>query len=156
MKNTNKILLFTALIVVLFLSVYSFQLKQQVDNNKVKIDKLASMINSGRATSMQNSHKLEEHNQALQKLNDDYISRKKFDIHPNYIKYKKTITALIDKQIFQIVNEKPLHKGTWILTKIEFLNPEFVYVEYEDGHGLSATFIQIIKTKNSYQFEAIY
>ena len=156
MKNTNKILLSTALIVVLFLSVYSFQLKQQVDNNQTKIDGLLSMINASKSTAMDNKIRFEKHSQILKELNDDYISRKKFDIHPNYIKYKKTITALIDKQIFKIVNEKPLHEGTWILTKIKFLNPEFVYVEYEDGHGLSATFIQITKTENDYQFEAIY
>ena len=156
MKNTNKILLLAALMVVLALSAYSLKLKQQIDNNKAQINKLSSMINADKSTAMDNKIRLEKHNQTLQKLNSDYVSRKKFDIHPNYIKYKKTITSLIDKQISEIVNEKPLHKGIWILSKIEFLNPEFIYVEYEDGHGLSATFIQIIKTERGYQFEAIY
>ena len=156
MKNTNKILLLAALMVVLSLSAYSLKLKQQVDNNKTKINELSSMIIEGKSTSMDNKIRLEKHNQTLQKLNSDYISRKKFDIHPNYIKYKKTITSLIDKQIYEIVNEKPLHEGIWILSKIEFLNPEFVYVEYEDGHGLSATFIQILKTEKGYSFKAIY
>ena len=149
MKKRNKILLLAALMVVLVLSAYSLKLKQQIDNNKAKINELS-------ATAMDNKIRLENYNQILLKLNSDYISRKKFDIHPNYIKYKQTITALIDKQISEIVNEKPLHEGIWILSKIEFLNPEFVYVEYEDGHGLSATFIQILKAEKGYSFKAIY
>jgi hypothetical protein len=156
MDKTIKILLFTTLIIVLSLSVFSYKLKQQVDRNQIKINELSSMVNTGKAISMDNKIKLEKHNQDLQSLNSDYVSRKKFDLHPNYIKYKKIITALIDKQIHSIVNEKPLNEGTWILTKIEFLNPEFVYVEYEDGHGLSATFIQITKAKKGYRFTAIY
>lgn len=156
MKNINKVFLFIALLVVLALSVYSFQIKKQSDLNKAKIDELSTMVIAGKAMSMDNKIKYEKHDLLIEKLHKDYISRKKFDIHPNYIKYKKQITLLIDKQIASIVNETPLQQGTWILSKVEFINPEFVYVEYEDGHGLSATFIQITKAKKGYTFKAIY
>ena len=156
MKNINKAFLFIALIVVLALSVYSFQIKKQSDLNKAKINELSDIVNAGRAMSTANQIKYEKHELLIEKLHKDYISRKKFDIHPNYIKYKKKITSLIDKQIASIVNETPLQQGTWILSKIEFINPEFIYVEYEDGHGLSATFIQITKAKKGYAFKALY
>ena len=156
MNNTNKILLVIAIIIILSLSVYSFILKRQIDNNKTKIDELTYIINTDKSITLDNKIRLEKYNKLLQEHNKDYVSRKKFDLHVNYIKYKKTITALIDKQIAQIVTEEPLHQGKWILTKIEFLNPAFAYVEYEDGHGLSATFIQIQKTKKGYNFTAIY
>ena len=156
MNGTNKTLLVTAIIVILSLSIYSFILKQQINNNKTKIDELTYIINTDKSITLDNKIKLEKYNKLLQEHHKDYVSRKKFDLHVNYIKYKKTITALIDEQIAQIVTEKPLQQGKWILTKIEFLNPAFAYVEYEDGHGLSATFIQIQKTETGYDFTAIY
>ncbi len=156
MKNIYKTLLFIALIAVISLLAYFFRLTQPITNTKTNIDELQSILNKAKSVAMDNKIIFEKQAKMIERLKTDYISRTKFEIQPNYVNYKKTITDLIDKKISTIVNEKPLQQGTWILSKAEFLSPVLVYAVYEDGHGMSATFIQITKTKNGYSFKALY
>lgn len=156
MNNLYKTFILISFISVICLGTYSVKLKHQINKNQAEIRKLSLKINLERTMTMENKTRLEKHDQRITKLNDDYINRRKFEIHANYIKYKKTITRLIDKKLPELVNEKPRDQGRWILSKIEFLNPVLAYVEYEDGHTLYASFIQITKNKKGYNLKAIY
>ena len=156
MKNIYKILLFIGLTALVSLSAYSFKLNQQINDNKAKIDELMAIVNKSKSIAMENKISFDIQTQMLERLNKDYVSRTKFGIQPNYVKYKETITGLLGKQISTIVTEKPLQQGTWILSKAEFLSPVLVYAVYEDGHGMHATFIQITKANNGYVFNALY
>lgn len=75
--------------------------------------------------------------------------------NPFYEDYKKRISELIEKDIAKIVSEKPLHGGTWFVTKIRFIDPSLVSVEYEDGHNSLVSQIKIIRPKDNVRFEEV-
>ena len=83
------------------------------------------------------------------------MARRELDDEPLYLDYKENIAALLDKNISQLVTEKPLHGGKWFVSKIDFISPSFVFVEYEDGHDLHAILIQIFATDKGYSFRAV-
>ena len=70
-----------------------------------------------------------------------------------YEDYKKRISELIKKDISIIVSEEPSYGGKWYVTKILFINPSLVSVEYEDGHFIHESQIRIIRPKENFRFE---
>jgi hypothetical protein len=72
-----------------------------------------------------------------------------------YEDYKKRITELIKKDISKIVSKEPLFGGKWFATKIIFIDPSLVSVEYEDGHFSFESKIKIIRPKENVRFEVI-
>jgi hypothetical protein len=72
-----------------------------------------------------------------------------------YEDYKKRIAELIKKDISKIVSEEPLLGGKWFATKIIFIDPLLVSVEYEDGHFSFESKIKIIRPKEKIIFEVV-
>ena len=69
--------------------------------------------------------------------------------------YKKRVSELIKKDISKIVSEEPSYGGKWYVTKILFINPSLVSVEYEDGHYSLMSKIRIIRPKENFKFEEV-
>lgn len=50
--------------------------------------------------------------------------------------------AEIEDQISDIAPEAPSVGGTWVVTRFEFADPHYVYVDYEDGHDMRRVLLQ--------------
>ena len=148
MKKIDRIALFFVIIAAISLAVYCFVLKERIKKNEVFIGEIESSLS-------RNADKLSKVSQLIEKLDKDYMARSEFDDEPLYLDYKKNVAALLDKNISQLVTEKPLHGGKWFVSKIDFISPSFVFVEYEDGHDLHAILIQIFRTDKGYSFRAV-
>ena len=72
--------------------------------------------------------------------------------NPLYEDYKKRISELIKADIAKIISEKPSLGGKWFVTKIQFIEPSLVSVEYEDGHEASVSHIRIIRPNETFRF----
>ncbi len=57
--------------------------------------------------------------------------------------------------VSKIVSEEPSYGGKWYVTKILFINPSLVSVEYEDGHFIHESQIRIIRPKENFRFEEV-
>ena len=75
--------------------------------------------------------------------------------NPFYEDYKKRVSELIKKDIAKIVRQEPSYGGKWYVTKILFVNPSLVSVEYEDGHYSLESQIRIIRPKDNFRFEEV-
>lgn len=148
MNKKNRIVLVFALIAAIFLAVYCFVLTERMKENEISLTELRS--NLGNSTD-----KLSKISQVIRKLDKDYMARRELDDGPLYLDYKKKVAALLDENITQLIPEKPLHGGKWFVSKIDFISPSFVFVEYEDGHNLYAILIQVSKTDKGYSFKAV-
>jgi hypothetical protein len=72
-----------------------------------------------------------------------------------YEDYKKRIAELIKQDISKIVSEKSSFGGKWFATKVLFIDPSLVSVEYEDGHYSFESKIKIIRPKDDIRFEIV-
>jgi hypothetical protein len=72
-----------------------------------------------------------------------------------YEDYKKHIAELIKKDISKIVGEESSFGGKWFATKVLFIDPSLVSVEYEDGHYSFESKIKIIRPKENIRFEVV-
>jgi len=68
---------------------------------------------------------------------------------------KNHISKVIETDIAKIISEEPSFGGKWFVTKIRFISPSLVSVEYEDGHNSSTAQIRIIKPKETFKFEEV-
>jgi hypothetical protein len=75
--------------------------------------------------------------------------------NPFYEDYKKRVFELIKKDIAKIVSEEPSYGGKWYVTKILFINPSLVNVEYEGGHYSLESQIRIIRPKENFRFDEV-
>ena len=75
--------------------------------------------------------------------------------NPFYEDYKKRISELIKMDIAKIVSEEPSLGGKWYVTKILFIDPSLVSVEYEDGHNSFVSKIRIIRPVEDIRFEEL-
>ncbi len=75
--------------------------------------------------------------------------------NPFYEDYKKRISELIKKDIAKIAGEEPFHGGAWFVTRIRFIDPSLVDVEYEDGHNSLVLRIRIIRPDENVGFEEL-
>ena len=148
MKKIDRIVLFFGIIAAISLAVYCFVLTEQIKKNE-------SFIGEKESSLRRNADKLSKLSQLIEKLDKDYVARRELDDEPLYLDYKKNVAAVLDKNISQLVTEKPLHGGKWFVSKIDFISPSFVFVEYEDGQDLHAILIQIFRTDKGYSFRAV-
>ena len=148
MKKIDRIVLFFAIIAAISLAAYCFVLTEQIKKNESFIGEIESSLR-------RNADKLSKVSQLIRKLDKDYMARRELDDEPLYLDYKENIAALLDKNISQLVTEKPLHGDKWFVSKIDFISPSFVFVEYEDGHDSHAILIQIFRTDKGYSFRAV-
>ena len=155
MKTIDRAVLFFVLIAVIALTAYSFILARHFKDNETIINELKSKLNKNELIVKSHTDKLNKYIQLVNRLDEDYISRKKFDEDPLYLDYKKNIASSIDEKISEIVTEKPLHGGKWAVSKIEFMSPSFAYVDYEDGHHSYSILMQIVKSEKGYSFKVM-
>ncbi len=156
MKIIGKTLIISAFIAAAVLSVYTFKLKQDIAGNERMINELKSKLSDNKIIAGKYVDQADKCNHLLTKLKNEYISQRQFDEGPEFLEYKRTIVSLIDERISEIVGDNPAHGGSWVVSKVEFLNPVFIYVEYEDGHNTDSTFIQIVKSENGYVFAELF
>ena len=69
--------------------------------------------------------------------------------------YQRDVRGQIEKNINSILARQPDQGGMWFVTKIEFINPQLVYLEYEDGHNVYAAKLKITTTTQDYGFTII-
>jgi hypothetical protein len=62
---------------------------------------------------------------------------------------------LIKNDILKIVGEESSFGGKWFATKVLFIDPSLVSVEYEDGHYSFESKIKIIRPKENIRFEVV-
>ena len=66
--------------------------------------------------------------------------------------YRQAIKKFINNNIEEIVNEKHITGGRWVVTNLSFLSPSLIQIDYEDGHNagqlvLTIDELKIIKLK---------
>jgi hypothetical protein len=88
-------------------------------------------------------------------LKDDLEYYKNTPHNIFYEDYKKRIAELIKNDISKIVGEESSFGGKWFATKVLFIGPSMVSVEYEDGHYSFESKIKIIRPKENIRFEVV-
>jgi predicted PurR-regulated permease PerM len=147
--NRKKILISIVLIfTILFLIFNTVYFHQSIQNNQ------ENLLESGNKLSKLESQLETEQEKILILKNqiDDLIHTPK---NPLYEEYKRRISEKIENNISSILKEKPLHGGQWFLTKIRFISPTLVTIEYEDGHYSFESQIRVIIPDETFKFEVV-
>jgi hypothetical protein len=114
-------------IVIILLAIHSHYLNDELKQSQLKIKQLEAGLEKAR----------------LSQAN-------KF-----YDEYKRKVGAQIEKNISSMVERQPDRLGGWFVTKIEFIEPHLVYVEYEDGHYLYEAKFKIIIQNEELAFKLV-
>lgn len=72
-----------------------------------------------------------------------------------YETYKRDVQDQIEENINSIIEREPEQGGMWFVTKMEFMDPLLVSIEYEDGHNIYVAKLKITKTFQDYGFTVI-
>lgn len=68
---------------------------------------------------------------------------------------KREISSYIDTNIEDIVGEKHIAGGKWVVSKLTFMSSEYVLINYEDGHEPGQVIIKIERSGNSISYKII-
>lgn len=151
MKIVEKTITIIISLILIFLLIYSYKLKRNNENIKKEIAVLESQINNNdnvntELTVLKNKKQemamlLIRSNEDLNKLRDENFELKLFkkeldqiNNNENYSQYKNELKKYINKNINDLISIKPTQGGSWIVTKIIFINPFELIVYCEDGH----------------------
>lgn len=61
---------------------------------------------------------------------------------PNFAEYQKAIAEHLDKNINKLITEKP-YGERWVISNLEFLSPDIIAVNYEDGHDVGSIYLKV-------------
>lgn len=88
-------------------------------------------------------------------LREEINNLKQIPANQFYETYKKDVQGQIEKNINSIIEREPEQGGMWFVTRIEFVSPLLVYLEYEDGHNIYVAKLKITKAIQDYSFTVI-
>ena len=152
-KDILIIIALTAVTVCFGIITFHFQTKIQY--NRKQVSNLEARVSEYEKHLEFDSENLLELEEQVNELRNEleYFT----DIPKNafYEDYQNRISALIEKNISEIVKEEPVHGGQWFVTKIRFIDPTLVSVEYEDGHNSFVSKIRIIRPVEDIRFEEV-
>lgn len=136
MKVLKKTIIVLISLILIFLLIYCFNLKRRnedikneiavLKNQKQEVTKLLIHLNEDLDKLKDENFELELFKKELEKINKS----------ENYDLYKNELKKYVEKNINDLVKHQPTQGGTWVLTKINFINPFELIIYYEDGHEL--------------------
>jgi len=72
-----------------------------------------------------------------------------------YRDYEEKVRTQIEQNINTLIQGKPDHLGQWFVTKIVFIGPYTVRVEYEDGHYANEARFRILNPNDKLIIEVL-
>jgi len=141
MDKTFNIILIISLIATICLGLYCYILQGDIFRNEIMITEL--------------KEKASQLDRSIARYETIHQEIKFISENPLYIDYKKEAVLHLENNISKIVKSEPSFEGKWVTTKIDFITPFLVYVEYEDGHIKEKSLVRITKTPKKYLFEVI-
>jgi hypothetical protein len=154
MTKLERTLTIICLLIIIFLVGYTYSLTKRIETQELRLVDLERNINGDKSDSDIDNN-IQEYKKLIDELNSDFSKKKELSEEPVYTEYKNTIQTWLDENISVLAPNEPLHGGKWFVSDVKFLSPSFVLVKYEDGHDLSIVLVQIIKTRNGYDFMVI-
>jgi uncharacterized FlaG/YvyC family protein len=134
------------------ISIYFFT---QTQRNRIQNSMLEKKVNEYEKQLKIDNEKLTKLGKQVNDLRNELEYYTEIPENPFYEEYKKRIFELIERDIGKIVKEEPSFGGKWFVTKIRFIDPLLVSVDYEDGHNPSSSRIRIIRSDENVKFEEV-
>lgn len=155
MTKKDILIIIALTAVTIYFGIITFHFQTNIQYNRKQVSNLEVRLGEyQKHLEFDNANLLELEKQVNELRNElEYFA----DIRKNpfYEDYKNRMSALIEKNISKIVEEEPVHGGQWFVTKIRFIDPTLVSVEYEDGHNLFVSKIRIIRPVEDIKFEEV-
>ena len=142
MDKTFNIILIISLIATICLGLYCYILQGDIFRNEIMVTEL--------------KEKAWQLDRSIARYETIHQEIKFISENPLYIDYKKEAVLHLENNISKIVKSEPSFEGKWVATKIDFITPVIVYVEYENGHDKKESLVQIIMNQEKFAFNIIY